>query len=74
MLHFRLRSPLLLALPLLALVAIASFAVGGSPSGTSGCGPAIAIQDPDLRASLARFDRQQSPAARKVCAIYRERH
>ena len=38
------------------------------------CGLAISIQDPDLRASLVRFDRHQSAAARKVCAFYRDRH
>lgn len=38
------------------------------------CGLAITIQDPDLRASLVRFDRHQSAAARKVCDFYRDRH
>ena len=31
------------------------------------CGLAIHVQDPDLRASLVRFDRHQSAAARKIC-------
>jgi hypothetical protein len=68
--------PLLFALPALALVAVASLAVGGIDgrrSQASTCGPAIAVQDPDLRAAFARFDRHQSAAAQKVCAIYRER-
>ena len=38
------------------------------------CGLAIHVQDPDLRASLVRFDRHQSAAARKLCASYRDRH
>jgi hypothetical protein len=33
------------------------------------CGLGITVQDPDLRASFIRFDRQQSAAARKICAI-----
>ena len=38
------------------------------------CGLAIHVQDPDLRASLVRFDRHQSAAARKVCDFYRDPH
>jgi hypothetical protein len=38
------------------------------------CGPPITVQDPDVRASLARFDRHQSAGARKVCTIYRDWH
>jgi hypothetical protein len=37
------------------------------------CGLAIHVQDPDLRASLASFERHQSAAARKVCAFHWER-
>ena len=38
------------------------------------CGLAIHVQDPDLRASLVRFDRHQSAAARKVCDFSRHPH
>jgi hypothetical protein len=67
--------PLLFALPAMALVAVASLAVAGLDarrSQATTCGPAITVQDPDLRAAFARFDRNQSAAAQKVCAIYRE--
>jgi hypothetical protein len=67
-----------LALPLLALAVVAAIAAAGVAESraerATACGPAITVQDPDLRASLARFDRHQSAAARKVCAIYRDRH
>jgi len=66
-----------LILPLLALAVVAVAAAGiveSRAERASTCGPHIAIQDPDLRASLARFDRHQSAAARKVCAIYRDWH
>jgi hypothetical protein len=66
------------ALPLLAIAVVAAIAAAGVAESraerVTACGPAITIQDPDLRASLARFDRHQSAAARKVCAIYRDRH
>jgi hypothetical protein len=72
-------SPPCFALPLLALAAIAALAVGErgesrAERAAPACGPAIAIQDPGLRASFARFDRDQSAGARKVCAIYRDWH
>jgi hypothetical protein len=71
-------NPRCFALPLLALAAIAALAVGerveSSAQRAGACGPAIAIQDPGLRASFARFDRNQSAAAQKVCAIYRDWH
>ena len=67
-----------LAVPLLALGAIAAVAVAGAvetrAERATTCGLAIHIQDPDLRASLMRFDRHQSAGARKLCAIYRDRH
>jgi hypothetical protein len=66
-----------LALPMLALAMIAAVAVAGAvetrAERATTCGLAIHVQDPDLRASLARFDRHQSAAARKVCATYRAR-
>jgi hypothetical protein len=66
------------ALPLLALAVIAAVAAAGAVetrvARAAACGPAIAVQDPGLRASFAQFDRHQSAAARKVCAIYRDWH
>jgi hypothetical protein len=67
-----------LALPLLALAVVAAVAAAGVGESraerVTACGPQIAVQDPDLRARLARFDRHQSDSARKVCAIYRDWH
>ena len=64
-----------LVLPLGALAVIAGMAAAGTVESRAErpatCGLAITVQDPDLRASFVRFDRQQSAAARKVCAIYR---
>ncbi|HML12696.1 MAG TPA: hypothetical protein VK456_05285 [Xanthobacteraceae bacterium] len=67
-----------LALPMLALAVIGTVAAVGMvetrAERAATCGLAISIQDPDLRASLVRFDRNQSAAARKVCAFYQDRH
>ena len=67
-----------LALPLAALIVIAGIAGAGVVESraerAATCGLAITVHDPDLRASLIRFDRQQSATARKVCDIYRDRH
>jgi hypothetical protein len=67
-----------LALPILAVVAVAAVTIVGAvetrAQRAATCGLAIHVQDPDLRASLVRFDRHQSAAARKVCANYRDRH
>jgi hypothetical protein len=66
------------ALPLLAFAVVAAIAAAGIAGSraerVTACGPAIAVQDPDLRARLARFDRHQSDSARRVCAIYRDWH
>jgi hypothetical protein len=64
--------------PLLAVGVIAGVAAVGvvetRAERPATCGLAITIQDPDLRASLVRFDRHQSAAARKICDFYRDRH
>jgi hypothetical protein len=67
--------PRFLVLPLLALAVIVAIANPGQGDArhASSCGPALAaVRDPDLRASFARFDRQQSTAARQICAIYHD--
>jgi hypothetical protein len=68
-------SPRYFVLPILALVVIGSLPApadsGRTPNG-SGCGPAIAsVTDPGMRAVFERFERSQSAAAAKICAIYR---
>jgi hypothetical protein len=69
-------TPKYFILPLLALIIIGSLPApadtGRVANNGSGCGPAISnIQDPSLRSAIERFDRTQSSAAAKVCAIYR---
>lgn len=59
-----------------ALIATLALAAATVPAGSSstphfGCGPRVEIRDPGLRASFARFDRDQSAAAASICAIYR---
>jgi hypothetical protein len=61
------------ALAVFAGIAVASV-VESRAERAATCGLAIPVQDPDLRASLIRFSQHQSVAARKVCAIYRDRH
>ncbi|MBV8754311.1 MAG: hypothetical protein JO328_15720 [Hyphomicrobiales bacterium] len=67
-----------LAVPLAVIGVIAAVTAAGvvetRAERAATCGLAISIQDPDLWASLARFDRHQSAAARKVCDFYRDRH
>lgn len=67
-----------LAVPLAVLGVIAAVTAAGMvetrAERAATCGLAIHVQDPDLRASLVSFDRHQSAAARKVCALYRDRH
>jgi hypothetical protein len=68
-------SPKYFVLPILALVVIGSLpapADSGRAANGSGCGPAIStITDPGMRAAFERFDRTQSAAAAKICALYR---
>ena len=54
-----------LALPLL-------LAVAPAPAGTQArsCGSLVTSSDPALHASFARFDRAQSAAAAKICALF----
>jgi len=50
------------------------FAVVTAPAGSSAsptCGPIVQIKDPGLRVSFAKFEAQQSAAAAKICAAYR---
>ena len=67
-----------LAVAMLAITAVAGVTVVSAVETRAEravtCGLAIHVQDPDLRASLVRFDRHQSAAARKVCASYRDRN
>jgi hypothetical protein len=69
-------SPRYFILPFMALVVIGSLPApadnGRGETHAAGCGPAASyITDPVLRETFAHFDRAQSSAAAKVCAIYR---
>ena len=68
-------SPRYFILPLIALVVIGSLpapADTGRAAQNNSCGPALAsITDPTMRASFDTFERSQSAAAAKICAIYR---
>ena len=60
----------------IALAAVAAFVIAfvTAPAGSSAsptCGPIAQIRDPGLRASFATFEAQQSAAASKACAFYR---
>lgn len=68
-------SPRYFVLPFLALVVIGSLpapAGTGTAQDRTTCGPALsAFTDPAIRETFERFERTQSAAAAKVCAIYR---
>ena len=53
-----------------AFVIAAATAPAGS-SATASCGATVQIRDPGLRASFAAFEAQQSAAASKICAAWR---
>jgi hypothetical protein len=65
-----------MAAPLLALLLIASLpspADSGQGMGQAAtCGPAVAIRDPEILRSFARFDAGQSAASQKICTIFRD--
>jgi hypothetical protein len=58
----------IIALSAFAALVIASVTGPAGSSATSACGPIVAIKDPGLRASFAKFEAQQSPTASKICA------
>ena len=67
-----------LAVPMAVVAVIAAVTTAGMVESraerAATCGLAIHVQDPDLRASLVRFDRHQSATARKVCDFHWDRH
>jgi len=61
-----------IALAAFAALVIASVTGPAGSSATAACGGAISvIMDPGLRASFEKFEAQQSAAATKICASYR---
>jgi hypothetical protein len=65
------RIALLLAFAAIGFTLAAASAPAGSVIENGICGLAINIQDPGLRESFARFDRSQSSAAARICAVHR---
>jgi hypothetical protein len=60
-----------IALAAFAALLIASVTGPAGSSATAACGAIVQIKDPELRASFAKFEAQQSATAAKVCAAYR---
>jgi len=59
--------------PRLLLVVVPLVLAGApAPAGVraASCSLPIASSDPELRASFARFDREQSPMAARACALF----
>jgi hypothetical protein len=56
---------------ILSTLTTVSAPAGSAPEAAGACGLAIHIQDPDIRARFAAFDRAQSAAAAKACAYLR---
>ena len=65
------RIALLLAFAAIGFTLAAASAPAGSVAEPGICGLAVNIQDPGLRESFARFDRGQSSAAARICAVHR---
>jgi hypothetical protein len=53
----------------LTVLALLHAPADGGRSARSDCGPAWHVADPGIRASFAAFQRRQSAAAVKVCAL-----
>ena len=60
-----------IALAAFAALVIASVTGPAGSSATASCGATVQIKDPGLRASFAKFEAQQSAAAAKICAAFR---
>jgi hypothetical protein len=56
---------------ILSALSVISAPAGGASGTAETCGLPIAIQDPDIRAAFVRFEQNQSAAAAKACAFFR---
>ena len=59
-----------LRLLLLALAPVLAMTAETAPAGSAVRGCGVSAIDPGIRAAFERFDRTQSPAAAKICAVY----
>jgi hypothetical protein len=64
------RGDIMLRAILLALLPVFAMTVETAPAGSQSTGCGTHAVDPGLRAAFERFDRHQSPAAAKICALY----
>jgi hypothetical protein len=55
---------------LLALLPILALTAETAPAGSDSASCGVRALDPGLRDAFARFDRNQSAAAAKICALY----
>ena len=62
--------PRFFVLPAIALTVLAMLHAPADGGRAGGCGPAVKIADPDIRASFAAFERSQSRAASDICAVH----
>jgi len=62
--------PRFFVLPAIALTVLAMLYAPANSGRATGCGPAVRIADPGIRASFAEAQRRQSATADKVCALY----
>ena len=67
------RLPRLLAFAaILSALSAVPAPAGGAPGTAETCGLPIAIRDPDIRAAFAHFEQNQSSAAAKACAYFKD--
>jgi hypothetical protein len=62
--------PRYFVLPAIALTVLGMLYVPAVGGRASGCGPAVRIADPGIRASFDKAQRRQSKAASEICAIH----
>ena len=67
MIEFKLRY---FVLPAIALTVLAMLHAPADSGQSRGCGPAVRIADPGLRASFAAMARRQSQTATEICAVH----
>ena len=62
--------PRFFVLPAIALTVLAMLHAPADGGHSRGCGPAVRIADPGIQASFTAMARQQSRAAREICAVH----
>jgi len=57
-------------LPAIAIAVLAMLHAPADGGRAGGCGPAMRMADPGIRASFAAFERSQSRTASGICALH----